>query len=272
MGSRPKPQLKEEAVRRGPRLVPESPNHEGYRPVVSQQRPYDGAAFNFAQGFGSRPAMMPSKTPASPRTSPSQQTQKTMASLDGSPVAPFMPGGAEVPRISLENPTTTLFESQVEILLWPGDGNQMDLTLGLSVDLLRLSRNTASRQQLKRQDAVTDDSVPTFTSALVVTLEVPTLEDLRCVLATSVLVEVTVLTDQQKGNGTVPSTSTYPTDDQGLLPARFSPQRGINPPRALAASLPRSATLLAGPLASPVPLVPSLLAHSNSPMYPIFHL
>ena len=76
------------------------------------------------------------------------------------------------------------------------------------------------------------------------------------------------LTDHRKGSGTVPSTSTYPTDDQGLLPARFSPQRGINPPRALAASLPRSATLLAGPLASPVPLVPSLLAHSNSPMYP----
>lgn len=79
---------------------------------------------------------------------------------------------------------------------------------------------------------------------------------------------MTVLTDHQRGSGTVPSTSTYPTDDQGLLPARFSPQRGINPPRALAASLPRSATLLAGPLASPVPLVPSLLAHSNSPMYP----
>lgn len=54
--------------------------------------------------------------------------------------------------------------------------------------------------------------------------------------------EVTVLTDHQKGSGAVPSTSTYPTDDQGLLPARFSPQRGINPPRALAASLPRSAT------------------------------
>lgn len=61
------------------------------------------------------------------------------------------------------------------------------LTLGLSVDLRRLSSNTASRQQLKRQDAVTDDSVPTFTSALVVTLEVPTLEDLRGVLATSAL-------------------------------------------------------------------------------------
>lgn len=43
------------------------------------------------------------------------------------------------------------------------------------------------------------------------------------------------------------------------------PSAGINP-RALAASLPRSATLLAGPLASPVPW--SLLAHSNTPMYP----
>lgn len=38
-----------------------------------------------------------------------------MASLDGSPVAPFIPGGAEETRISLENPTTTLFVSQVEV-------------------------------------------------------------------------------------------------------------------------------------------------------------
>ncbi|KAK3403023.1 hypothetical protein B0T20DRAFT_474823 [Sordaria brevicollis] len=43
-GSRPKSQLMEEAARRVSGLVPESPNHEGYRPVVSQQRPYDGAA------------------------------------------------------------------------------------------------------------------------------------------------------------------------------------------------------------------------------------
>lgn len=56
MGSRPKPQLKEEAVRRGLRLVPESPNHEGYRPVVSQQRPYDGAA----QSFGKQNCLVPS--------------------------------------------------------------------------------------------------------------------------------------------------------------------------------------------------------------------
>ncbi|EGZ75391.1 hypothetical protein NEUTE2DRAFT_56782 [Neurospora tetrasperma FGSC 2509] len=101
-----------------------------------------------------------------------------MAFLDGSPVAPFIPGGAEMPRISLENPTTTIFVSQVEvcccveieavnpcspqILLWPGDGNQME---------------SISKPK----------SVLTFPSALVVTLEVPTLEDLRSVLATSVL-------------------------------------------------------------------------------------
>ena len=59
-GSRQKSQLKEEAVRRGLRLVPESPNHEGYRPVASQQRPYDGAAFNFAQGFGKQNCLVPS--------------------------------------------------------------------------------------------------------------------------------------------------------------------------------------------------------------------
>ncbi|KAK3351500.1 hypothetical protein B0H65DRAFT_458085 [Neurospora tetraspora] len=46
-------------------------------------------------------------------------------------------------------------------------------------DLRRLSRNTALRQQPKRQDAVTDDSALMFTYVLGVALEVPTLEDLR---------------------------------------------------------------------------------------------
>ncbi|KAK1776894.1 hypothetical protein QBC45DRAFT_470703 [Copromyces sp. CBS 386.78] len=52
------------------------------------------------------------------------------------------------------------------------------LTLGISVDLRRLSRKTASRQQPKRQDAITDDSVLMLAYVLVVAVEVPTFEDL----------------------------------------------------------------------------------------------